>query len=96
MLDANTEMFTSVAIDKTINYSSRLINVTKSQVGNLAEVQAETRQRNAAAVCSSPTTSIFIREFGAIYKYSFYSRENEYLFSYSLDREQCSSVLSRQ
>lgn len=88
-IDAQSEILGASAVGMNIVFQTRLINLEKAELGDIAERRRVTASRSSRAVCTSPTAALLIGEFGAKYRYTFYSKSYEYLFEYTLDRETC-------
>lgn len=72
---------------KRIRYQGRLLPVeSRAAVFDMNALKAS--NINYAA-CSSPITSVLIREYGARLTYVLLSRNAEYLFEYELNSETC-------
>jgi len=89
MLDDQTKMTAAAAIGKSLVYYIQLVNYEKSSIQNTNEFRRQVAERNARAVCTSPTSSVLINEFEVDFKYIAYSKSNEYLFEYAFNKTTC-------
>lgn len=86
-LNQNVEVSMVISTGKNIRYQNRLLIVE-----NRAAVYDMNALKSANinyAVCSSPETSVLIKEYGAQFTYVVLSRNSEYLFEYALNKETC-------
>ena len=88
-LDQNTELFSATANEKSIVYYVRLLNVEKSDIDSIPELKRKISITNGPSVCTAPTANVLINEYGAEYKYIFYSKTREHLFHYVLNKMTC-------
>jgi hypothetical protein len=89
MVDAESELMSVSVTGMSIGAAYRLPNVTKAEFPNLTELRAAIAQHSAAKVCGATYASVLIGDYGAIYKYDYYSKNREYLFEFQLDRSTC-------
>lgn len=89
MIDDKTELIGSSSIDRSLVYYVRVTTHTKAELGNIATLRKELARRNAPSICTAPTASRLIGEFGAEYKYIVYSKSREHLFEYSFTQSTC-------
>ena len=87
-MDSETEAYSVTALSGEVHFNMRLFNRSKSQVeiGKLKEILIE---KNSKFLCSSPISRVLIKEADVKYSYSFYSKDMEYLFKYTVDKRYC-------
>jgi len=89
MVDAETELVSVSVAGLVISGVYRLPNVTNADLPNLAGARAVSALKSAEKVCVAPYASVLINDFGAIYKYAYFSSNQQYLFGFQLDRSTC-------
>jgi hypothetical protein len=89
MIDDQTKLTSAAASGKSLVYYTQLVNFEKSSIQNTRELRRQVAERGARAVCTSPTSTVLINDFGVDYKYMVYSRSNEYLFEYAFSKTTC-------
>jgi len=89
MLDDQTQLTSSVALERTLVYYLRMVNYEKRDIQNISAFRRNVASLLAPSVCTAPVASILINEHRAEYKYMVYSKSREYLFEYGLNRITC-------
>jgi hypothetical protein len=86
MTNKNVEVNSVAAVGKTIMFNTRLINIEKSQVHDIAALKAANINY---LVCSSPVLGTLIKDYNAEVVYMVSDRGREFLFQYNLNRTTC-------
>lgn len=94
MIDIETQLLGSAAIDSTLLHYAKKVNVERDEI-NINEARNEIAKRNASFVCTAPIASVLIGELGAEYRYMIYSKSGVYLFHYSITKSTCGSYSKR-
>lgn len=89
LIDKQTEIIGAVADQKTLIFYIRLVTYEKADIPDLSAVRRKVASTNSPSVCTAPTASILINEYGGEYTYQAYSKSREYLFQYSFNRTTC-------
>lgn len=89
MFDKETELIGATATGTTIVYYLRIVNYDKADIPNVSSIRQDLSTRNMPSVCTAPVASILINEYGAEYKYIYYSKRREYLFEFTLNKSAC-------
>jgi hypothetical protein len=74
-------------------YKTRLIDDGKEAL-SLEELRDLLAKANAPATCDNPAAAVLIVEYNASYQFDVYSTSEEYLFSYTYDRQTCPVYLA--
>jgi hypothetical protein len=88
-IDSSTTVLAVFATGKTLNYSVKIDGTKDLSQSQIRDLKDRMFSEAAPAVCSGPTASVVINIYGSEYKYTFYSSERKYLFSYTLDASTC-------
>lgn len=88
-LDQNTELFGATATESTIIYYVRILDAEKPEIASIPDLKRRISTTSGPAVCTAPTATVLINEYGAEYKYIFYSKTRQHLFHYVLNKKTC-------
>ena len=91
-IDQDQELFSVFAINNSIVYHARLLNVKKTEISDIQALRKLKYDQGSRRMCTLPISSLAIKEFGASYKYIVYDRNDIFILDYTIDNKKCLSI----